>query len=78
MLAAAKGRSGGGAAGGENQGGGGEGGACVLYQEEGGIATLTLNRPKVCSAVVFYIAPPANSSFVGFVLNTRRLCSLGP
>ncbi|CAN0264817.1 unnamed protein product [Pylaiella littoralis] len=26
--------------------GGGEGDACVLYQEDGGIATLTVNRPK--------------------------------
>lgn len=33
---------------GGGEGGPGEGSACVLYQEDGGIATLTLNRPKVC------------------------------
>lgn len=31
--------------------GGGEGDACVLYQEDGGIATLTVNRPKVCDTL---------------------------
>lgn len=46
--ARARGREGGGKPGGRSgEGRDGKARPCVLYEEEGGIATLTLNRPKV-------------------------------
>lgn len=52
--AAAEGNRDDGARGGGEHGEG-DGDACVLYEEGGGIATLTVNRPKVCDMHPSYI-----------------------